>query len=223
MSALQLLVLSLWAAVASGFVQVAPPVTEHVIDLVALKAAEGPTDTTAAVPQHRRWNDHPQGMASHNAPRPAPPVILEAPLLDRSGYVIGDEFFFEVVVKNTGTKPMPFPTSLDGARVDREAPGAMMATIVLTFSDELWGRQLVGNQTLYGAEGLAGSLLVVRPGEQIRVRAKSQWFLTSGARKAVPDRWIRDLELHSTLMLSGPGKQSFITSSAATVLVQLRN
>lgn len=215
--------LGMFAAALVSFAQAKQAGQEHLVDLIS-QAAVPRNEAAGVVPYERRFTgQHPQGFLSHGKTKDAPSVIVRPPSLDRIGYTVGDVIYFDVIIENVGPKPMKFPTSLDGARVARAMPGATMVALALSFQDEILGSQIVGQQFLYGADPIAQSLVLVRPGERVRIRAQGQWLLQSGARKELPDQWVRNLDIGATVQLTGPGGQYLLASSMSTVSVQLRN
>jgi hypothetical protein len=209
-----------WAGVVTiGILAAAPqqkPAREHLIDLtVAPAAARGP-----AAPGVRQLTGDVPIRVSTDVPRKAPPIRVSAPELERPDYRVGDPFEFEVVFQNIGDVPIAFPTLPDGSAVDREMPGAGLAWVALTFTDEILGRQIVGLQTLYGSNGIEGSLIAVQPGERVRIRARSTWILSSARGTPYEPHWPRQLKVKATVTLVGKDVLRLSEESNAVTPVQ---
>lgn len=143
--------------------------------------------------------------------------------LDRSGYAIGDGFIFELVLKHVGTKPFPFPWSRDPKIVNPNVPGARQAAFLLNFKDSVIGPQLLATENItYGADSVPGSLVVLQPGDTVRVRGEGQWYLTRATSKPPPDGWIRDLTLSAQLQISGLKGFQPLLDSTNQLQIQLR-
>ncbi len=210
---------SLWAGVVTlGILAAAPqqkPAREHLLDLTVAPAAE---KGLAAV--SRQLTLQVPIRADADVPRKAPAIQVSAPQLDRPDYRIGDPFEFEVVFQNIGDAPIAFPTLPDGSAVDRDAPGAGLASVALTFTDEVLGRQIVGLQTLYGAKGIEGSVISVQPGERVRIRARSTWILSRSTGTPYEPHWPRQLKVKATVTLVGKDVLRLSEESNAVTPVQ---
>ena len=125
-------------------------------------------------------------------PRVAPGSGLNEPMpfeltllsLDRNGYTIGDDVVFEVLLKHVGLTPVAFPWSRDMAAVS-DAPRAQISHVLLTFTDPILGRQLVGfDNTLYGAdtclEPCSCFVREIRSALGPRLGGGSQWGTRNG-------------------------------------------
>jgi hypothetical protein len=195
------------------------PSREHLIDLVAAAAAG---EVAAVVPPARQLTlDTALSVGTHEPRRPPLAAIaIEAPTLDRGSYQIGDSFVFEVILLNTGKRPVDFPVLADAGRIDRDMPGASAASITLRFEDDELGSQQVGYHVLYGADPVHGSLVKVNPGERVRIRTPATWFLGNSTKQQMPKRWQRDLELRARLQFT-QGKQYLEVVSTTTTAVRL--
>jgi hypothetical protein len=97
------------------------------------------------------------------------------------------------------------------------------AVILLSFQDDVLGRQLIGDEnTTYGSASVPGSLLVLKPGDTIRVRAQAKWYLSEGMAKTPPNGWLRELALHAYVQLHGVSDVVPEVTSGNAVQVQLQ-
>ena len=188
---------------------------EHVIDLVVAAAA---TQPAATVPLARQLTPNVTTSLTTHEPRPAPLASLEAgaPILNRTAYLIGDAFVFEVTFVNTGSAPVKFPALLGAGRIDRDMAGASVMALTLRFEDR--GSANSGLETPFcdGAEPVEGSLVVVQPGERLRVRAPGRWFLGNGDGMQMAATWQRDIQLRAQLQFMKGTRYLELLSAAAT-------
>lgn len=150
------------------------------------------------------------------------PIVIRAPQFDRAVYSVGDAFIYELVLENAGTSALTFPSGIDDDYVARDMPGATLAVIGLSFVDKALGPQVLGTQILAGAEPLAGTLIVVQPGERVRIRAGGMWSMSRPSKSSTTDNWPRSFQVKATVQIVGYGLTHFVGESgqAASVLVQ---
>jgi hypothetical protein len=190
---------------------------EHVIDLTT-----APTISSGGgVPDERQLTPQVPPVVSQPLEPQARAIRVLRPQLDRADYRIGQPFFFDVIVENTGSVAIEFPTLLDGGSVDRQMPGAALVVVCLEFKDEILGLEAVGPQFLYGARDVPGSLIIVQPHEFVRIRAQARWLLIGGTGTPKPDRWPRPLEIDALVNVVGNGVRPIIETSRETVPVVL--
>lgn len=198
---------SLWAAVvslgilAAGVSPLQKPAREHLIDLTVAP----PAGTAPSVPDVNRLTLQAAVGGVADAPRKQAPIRISAPELDRPDYRIGDAVAFEVLFENVSDQPIAFPTMLDGSTVDRDMPGAAVASVALFFEDPILGGQMVSPQFLYGAREFAGSLITVQPGERARIRARGTWILSAATGTPHEPHWPRPLKVRAAVMLVAGG------------------
>jgi hypothetical protein len=163
-------------------------------------------------------------------PRVAPGSGLNEPMpfeltllsLNRNGYTIGDDAVFEVLLKHVGLTPVAFPWSRDMAAVS-DAPRAQISHVLLTFTDPILGRQLVGfDNTLYGADTVPGTMLVLRPGDSISIRAAARWWLSMGYAQQPEPGWVRTLSVKVQLQLQGTKRFTPLAESSNALTIELR-
>lgn len=175
-------------------------VPDYVVDLVA-STERTPLD---AVPESDQLR-FPRPDKTPNLPhedRDKPVLAISLLTLGRSAYEVGDEFTYEVVVKNISGRSINLPTSPDAGRFRRGMPGARLAALSLNFSDAVLGKQTVGLNFLYGSEAVSGSLVTMQPGETMLIRATGHWYLISGIMPGIKpgmDSWRRELQLRALL------------------------
>jgi hypothetical protein len=116
------------------------------------------------------------GGGSHE---PAPTTSLDVTMqsVDKSRCVMGDDVEFVVKLTNTGNEPVLLPW--DPQMADFEEKGAgddyhyVSISVLLELSDGR-AKEMMTGWSLFGSPDLAGSLLEVRPGDWVQVRAKSK-------------------------------------------------
>jgi hypothetical protein len=185
----------------------------HVIDLVGNRPQPS---TAASVPESQRLRV-PFGRLGRAADDSPLPAVLDIRLLDldRTSYLIGDEFVYELLVSNKSGRAVPFPTSADEASFRKDMPRATAASVFLTFDDPSLGPQVLGSRTLYGAPAVAGSIVILAPGETVRLRLPGTWFLQSPSPAPPPRPWQRELHVKASVQL--------FASSEAHPLIQSDN
>ena len=171
--------------------------TEFLLDLVDVvpPSADGIDHSEQLIVQ-------PTGrVAAVHSPQPVNPVTISLASLDRTRYTVGDKVIFEVVVTNTSGRAFSFPTLVDPRIVRRGMPGATLATVCLTFDDDVFGSQIVALQLLYGATAVPNSMELLQPGDSLRIRASGAWWLQTAFKTAVPSRAVRDVAVKGMLSL----------------------
>jgi len=139
--------------------------------------------------------------------------------MDRNGYTIGDDAVFEVLLKYTGTRPVAFPWSRDADDI-LDAPHPQIAHVLLTFTDAMLGRQIVGfENVLYGAETLPNSLLKLTHGDSVHVRAAGRWWLSMAFAQRPTPGWVRNISVKAELQWNGtPTFEPLVDSSNALAI-----
>jgi len=162
------------------------------------------------------------GKPDHEA---EPPKSLSAQLLgfDRTSYVLGDDFVYEVLLTNDGKKPFRFPTSLDASRFHKDMPHAIAVSVFLMFEDEFLGKQVVGSQLLYGSPDVPGTLMLIGPSETLELRAKGTWWLQSAFRKPMENGWAKSLRVQSEIHVSSNEEYYPTVESDNSVAVTLEH
>jgi hypothetical protein len=177
-----------------------------------------PSNTTDPSKPHVRAS--PSGVTTHTEQARIPLEIRVS--LDRSSYVIGDRVVYELFLKHTGSAPFKLPWSRD-PEVVRGASRIETAAFILEFKDEAFGHQLLGGwELLYGSKTVPGSMLELKPGDTIHVRAEGLWYLMSGNYPAPPaDGWVRNLSVYGQLQIAGVNNLDALLNSDNAVSVQL--
>jgi len=112
------------------------------------------------------------------------PATLRLTLLsvDRTDFVYGDYFTFEVLIENTATKVVILPWSPNAGEFMqpvRRIPDGFLNGMVSVHVESATGEpvllSLLDSQPLYGSNEVPGSLLRLEPGRTARVRAPTQW------------------------------------------------
>jgi len=204
------------ALVVTGLEQQTARPREQVIDLTTASTIS----SAGAVPESRQLTLTGSPIVSSPSPETRTIRVLP-PQLDRADYRIGEPFFFDVSVQNTGSEVIQFPTLLDAGSVDRQMAGAAVAAISLSFKDEVLGLQSVSPQFLYGARDVPGSLVSVPPQGLVKIRAQGRWLLSSATGTPKPDQWPRSLQIQAMVAISGNGIPSMGETSRETVPVVL--
>ena len=165
----------------------------HVVDLVTA-AAKTPVGDEVALSKRLRIPFGRQGRADHDPELPKP-LVLQLVSTDRSSYIVGDEFVYELLISNRGSQPVEFPVSPHAGRFSDSTRAALAARGALTFQDAARGRQGVGAIALHGAPEVPGSIVVVGPSETLELRAPGQWYLQSSFPTSPARGWARELEV----------------------------
>lgn len=107
---------------------------------------------------------------------------------------LGADFVYDVTLENITEAPVRIPWEPDWRKVETgfehdPPPGYLCARVTLWAASEL-GEQLVAEASLYGSNAAPGSLMTLRPGESVRIRAPGTWQLG-----AAPMDRLADLEV----------------------------
>lgn len=99
--------------------------------------------------------------------------------LDPTLYQVGDEPRFEVILQNTGSVPIRIPSSPNLADLQPNDPAKQFAynelQIVLWIAaDERWSTDTGGSAALYGNDDHTNTMLTLKPGQWVRIIAKSK-------------------------------------------------
>jgi len=123
--------------------------------------------------------------------------------LDRAAYNVGDAVVYELLLRHIGSTPFRLPWSRDPEAV-RGAPRIQSASFLLRFTDKALGSQLVGSENiLYGAPSVPDTILTIRPGETVRVRAASQWWFTKSLPEPPAAGWVRPVSVRAQVQING--------------------
>jgi hypothetical protein len=136
----------------------------------------------------------------------SPPVMpLKLTLLDpgRTGYRIGDEVVFEVLVENVGPVPytIPWAGEKDALKVrpdpcDPPPPGFRLFYLGLADKRPGWIPNGLLGLGMHGSELHPGSLKELKSGERVRVRSKATVLLGSTQQE---QQWIDRVRFPATL------------------------
>ena len=172
------------------------PPREHTIDVMVAP----PIPVPAPLPLDSFVRQPPVLVAPHGPVKPTP-VQIDAPQLDRVDYTAGDTFAFEVSFENVSAEPIRFPRWQAPEGVDRDVRDVRVAYISLLFEDDVLKSDVVGGQTLAGADAWPGSLIDVLPGDRVRIKGAGKWTLHRALGRPVPTPWARPLHLHASVSL----------------------
>ena len=129
------------------------------------------------------------GGSSHEPP-PRDNLAIGPLFLDQNQYTLGDDIVFEVEVENVGRETLVLPRDPQVADFESTDPDESyqfeVINIGLNIADEYGGGCIPG-VSLYGSQNVPGSLLELRAGEWVQIRAKSR--LDTGS----DDEWHRRL------------------------------
>jgi len=112
------------------------------------------------------------------------PATLRLKLLsvDRTDYIYGDYFVFEVLIENTGNKVVTLPWSPNTGEFMQPVPripdgflSGRVSVHVESATGEPALLSLLDSQSLYGSNEVPRSLLRLEPGRTARIRAATQW------------------------------------------------
>jgi len=124
-----------------------------------------------------------------------PPVLanaltVELRSLERTSFLWGDSFVYEVVIENTGRALVTLPWSPDDAQFGdsiRRSPEYVEAAVGVEVRPrrESQVAAVLRLQGLFGAPSVPGSLPQLAPGERALVRVPGQWWTTEAAMNSV--------------------------------------
>lgn len=169
----------------------------YVLDLVDVPATSDAE--FAAVPDER---------ALLTAVPPRPPnrdVPWELPLtvslvsLDKGTYVVGEDIVYEFIIHNVSNATIKIPRSRQVHLFDKDMAGAVKARFWLSFEDDVLGTQSFAVGSTYGSETVAGSLLLLAPGETVLIRAKRT--VAPSNNPDAPPSWLRVVNLKTNFAL----------------------
>ena len=196
----------------------------HVIDLVTL--VEPPQSAVETIPEERRIDlgRFGKGHADHE-PEPERPFSLQLTALDRSAYIIGDRFVYELLLTNNGRTTVAFPASTQRTRFSTDMPGVVAALFSLVVDDPQLGRFTVGAKSLYGSAAVTGSLVEIRPKETLSIRATGSWYFSASGGSAKPlfAGWSQQLHLKARVHLLSRQVEYPPLSSATPVTITLQS
>jgi hypothetical protein len=143
--------------------------------------------------------------------------------LDRTTYQIGDVPVVELQVKNVGTQSVEMPVLTNLADVQPADPTKKFAYYALLIEVMLGGKQWStntgGTVSLYGDNDQNGSMLSLRPGEWLRIKAKARIELPGDVATLISSG---DIVSQANAKSSLYRKETLLTSTAAaTVSTQL--
>lgn len=110
---------------------------------------------------------------------------------DRTDFVYGEEFVYEVLVENTGREPIVLPWSPDRGAFVQPAPripaGYISGGVYLqveSASGQSAVLALLESQALYGSDEVPRSRLTLAPGRTALLRVPAQWSATMAEGRA---------------------------------------
>ena len=116
---------------------------------------------------------------------PASPLKLTLVSVDRTDFVYGEEFIYEVLIENTGREPITLPWSPDLGAFVQPAPripaGYLRGSVYLqveSASGQPAVLALLDLQPLYGSDEVPRSRLSLAPGRTALLRVPAQWSAT---------------------------------------------
>lgn len=139
-------------------------------------------------------------------------IRIKLESLDRLNYDRGDALIYEVLIENIGPRSVVLPWSPDPVGVQRNAPdttGIRQVALSLSVTDRQ-GKPgaFLEPTTLYGHEGLSGTLQTLSVGEKARVRVPGVWKPFWG--KSGPEA--PKQPMHVSAVLSGVNPVLFVRS-----------
>jgi len=216
------------AVIAVGDALVAAPAEQrpgqtptHVVDLMT------GSDARAAAPEVPATEQLQLPFGRHGRPVDMAPqeqaLTMRLIALDRAQYAIGDSLIYEVLISNRSRSAVAFPTSTDASKFSRNMRRAVGAFVGLRLDDPILGEQVVGVKALYGSPDVPQSLVVLRPGETVELRATGVWYLQSALRQPVFGPWTRDVKIRSSVQLFSNDDPPPMLVSDNVIDVRLRN
>lgn len=106
--------------------------------------------------------------------------------LERQSFLYAEHFTYEFSLKNISGQEMAIPWSMDWKRVfgkstvgDPAPPGYTTAAFYLFAQDGKGDAFDTPIEVLRGSDNLPGSIKVLQPGEEVRIRVPTSWELTT--------------------------------------------
>ena len=129
-------------------------------------------------------------------------IVSVALKLDKGRYIVGEEFIYEISVKNISEKEILIPCDTDGDKINngnmshspKDLPAGFMHTnAIIRFHEDTAKTDrstlyflMPGTVRLYGSDAFASSIKTLKPHESVMIRATGRW---SGEElKAIPER-----------------------------------
>jgi hypothetical protein len=193
----------------------------YVIDLVP--RSEQTSAARSAVPGELLSNRPKENTyTTHESKRPIQAFELTLLDLDRTSYAMGEPVTFDLLLKHRGPVPIAFPASDEGERFGATMKNARIASISLTLNDPVLSEQFIGLTLLYGADDVPGSLILLKPGETIQIRARSVWSHSKEPPKRLEPDWVRETEVGAQVIFDFIPDIEQIVRSTNRVAVYLR-
>jgi len=111
---------------------------------------------------------------------PTVPLRIELLQLNRTEYREGDDFVYEVRLRNITNKEALIPWEPDWSKfpIGSNTPppaGFKSAHLVVRFADSSVELRAISAHTLFGSSGVSSSLLSLQPGESARIRGRGRF------------------------------------------------
>jgi len=128
---------------------------------------------------HMTWGTG--GGSNHS--RPMVSVTLK---LDKERYVLGEEFTYEIGIKNISGKEIQIPWDTDGDKINNgntsysyeDLPAGFMkvsASLWIRNDDDNRNDSLLESNRLYGSDAFTSSIKILKPEESVMIRATGRW------------------------------------------------
>jgi hypothetical protein len=176
------------------------------------------------LPRVERMDVTPQPVLPHNGPRPE--LALTLLPLAHADFLWGDEFEYEVLVRNIGTVPVWLPWTSDGLVPVRPRVASLPEVRRATVRLEVWsidGKQRLGglqSHALAGAVDIQGTLQRLAPNQTALLRVPGRWH--SHAAGEIPTILAQSNGEVRLSALLGVYEQSVVARSDNAVLATVR-
>lgn len=124
--------------------------------------------------------------------RPDPRAVVVIPFsmtlqpLERKSFVYGEQVTYDFTLKNISDQKLAIPWSVNWKEVygkstvdDPAPPGYINAAFYLTAQDGEEGTFITPLEVLRGSDNLPGSIKLLQPGEEVRIRVPTNWELST--------------------------------------------
>jgi hypothetical protein len=140
--------------------------------------------------------------------------------LDGTHYKAGDEPRFEITVENTGSAPIRIPFSPNLADLQPKDPAQKFAYSALHIdlwieADGHWGMNTGGHAILYGTDDHADTMLILNPGEWVRVIGKGHLALDENLIDSRVSRYPADQMFAQTVLYR---EETLVTATQSATL-----
>lgn len=172
---------------------------DRVVDLVGFNRDRAVDARMEKIPETERVRPASRPVLTHSK-RPRSAVEIVDLSFDRGSYKLGEDFVYEVTLRNTGNTPEPFPVSPDNSLFRKSHAGLRAVGLSLEFDDDVFRHQRSNFQMLYGSHDVQQTLVMLKKNETIKLRIPAKWVLQTIPPTA-PLTWTRSITPYAQIDL----------------------